>query len=128
MKKLLMMASFLCLSVLGMAQVADSAMTVKHGGKHHGKKNNHGQKVAQVANAAHWACPKCYSITKAGGVCAADQTDMVQLGTYYCAACVKATGSKPGKCATCSMATTQMTRKLCAKHNHAEKMPVKKAA
>lgn len=126
MKKLLMMVSFLCLSILGMAQ--DSTMTVKHGGKHHGNKENHGQKVAQVANPAAWACPKCYSITKAGGVCATDQTEMVQLGTYYCEHCMKASGSKPGKCASCSMATTQMTRKLCAKHNHAEKMPVKKAA
>jgi hypothetical protein len=128
MKKLLMMASFLCLSLLGMAQagMADSTMTVKHGGKHHGNKGNHGQKVAQVANPAHWACPKCFSITKEGGKCGADQTDMVQLGDYYCEHCVKGTGKKPGKCTSCSMATTQMTRKLCAKHNG--KMPVKKAA
>jgi hypothetical protein len=128
MKKLLMMASFLCLSILGMAQagMADSSMKVVHGGKHHGNKENQGNKVAQVANPAAWACPKCFSITKAGGKCAADQSDMVQLGTYYCDHCMKASGSKAGKCASCSMATTQMTRKLCAQHTG--KMPVKKAA
>ena len=49
MKKILFIVSFLCVSMLSMAQVADSAMTVKHGGKHHSNKDNHGQKVAQVA-------------------------------------------------------------------------------
>jgi hypothetical protein len=129
MKKVLLMAIFACVSILSMAQapVADSSMTVKRGGKHPDKNHgNHGQKVAQVANAAAWACPKCFDITKAGGTCAHDQTDMVQLGTYYCDKCVKATGSKSGKCGTCSNQTVQMTRKLCAKHNG--KMPVKKAA
>jgi hypothetical protein len=126
MKKLLFILSFLCVSMLSMAQVADSAMTVKHGGKHHGNKEKHGPKVAQVANPAHWGCPKCYSITKEGGKCAGDQTDMVQLGTYYCEHCMKASGDKPGKCASCSMQTTRMTRKLCA--TKTGKMPVKKAA
>jgi len=47
------------------------------------------------------------------------------LGTYYCQHCVKATGTKPGKCSTCGGATTQMTRKLCAAHTDAA---AKKAA
>jgi hypothetical protein len=128
MKKLLVMATLLCVSVFGMAQVADSSMTVKHGGKHHNKKENHGQKVAQVANPAAWACPKCFDITKAGGKCAHDQTDMVQLGTYYCDKCVKSTGEKAGKCGACSSPTVRMTRKLCAKQNGSTKAQVKKAA
>jgi hypothetical protein len=118
MKKILVMAVMLFVTVMGMAQTADSAKVVKHGGK------NHSEKVKQVSNPAAWACPKCYAITKEGGVCAADQTDKVQLGTYYCDHCMKASGNKPGKCSSCSMATVQMTRKLCAKHN----MPAKKAA
>ncbi|MFL9483517.1 hypothetical protein ACI6Q2_12125 [Chitinophagaceae bacterium LWZ2-11] len=81
----------------------------------------------QTQNPAAWACPKCYQINKAGGKCTADNTDMVQLGTYYCEHCVKATGAKPGKCPTCSGVTTQMTRKLCAQHNK-DSMPTKKAA
>ena len=79
----------------------------------------------QVQNPAAWACPKCFMITKDGGQCPMDQTNKVQLGTYYCEHCVKATGNKPGKCPSCNGATTQMTRKLCAQHN---KMPSKKAA
>jgi hypothetical protein len=126
MKKILMMALLLCVSYFGMAQVADTAMAVKHGGKHP-KHENHGSKVKQVANAAAYACPTCYAITKEGGKCAMDQTEMVQLGTYYCEKCVKGTGTKAGKCGSCSGATTQMTRKKCAKQNGI-KMPVKKAA
>ncbi|MES2004536.1 MAG: hypothetical protein V4450_08445 [Bacteroidota bacterium] len=74
------------------------------------------QKEKQVQNAAAWACPKCYAITKEGGQCANCKMDKVQLGTYYCTHCMKGTGAKAGKCPTCSMATTQMTRKLCAEH------------
>ena len=126
MKKLLFIVSFLCVSMLSMAQVADSTMVVKHGGKHYSKKQNHGPKVAQVANAAGFGCPKCFATAKVGGTCAADQAEMVQLGTYYCEHCVKASGDKPGKCASCSMKTTRMTRKLCG--TKTGKMLVKKAA
>jgi hypothetical protein len=122
MKKLLLLIGLMYVSTLGIAQkgMSDSAKVVKHGA------GKHGDKMKQVPNPASWACPKCYAITKDGGVCAADQSEKVQLGTYYCAHCMKASGSKPGKCASCSMATTQMTRKLCAKNT--VKMPVKKAA
>jgi hypothetical protein len=70
----------------------------------------------QVQNPAAYACPKCFKITKEGGKCSVDGTDMVQLGTYYCLHCMKSTGTKPGKCPTCGMATTQITRKYCAAH------------
>jgi hypothetical protein len=63
----------------------------------------------QVANAAAWACPKCFAITKEGGQCAKDQTDKVQLGSYYCRHCIKATGIKPGKCTTFAAPAVQMT-------------------
>jgi hypothetical protein len=127
MKKVLMMVTLVGLSFFGMAQSSsDSSMTVKHGGKHHGKKENHGEKVKQVANAAGYGCPKCFSTAKMSGACAHDQTEMVQLGTYYCEKCVKATGDKPGNCGNCSGKTTRMTRKLCAQKNG--KMEMKKAA
>jgi hypothetical protein len=129
MKKVLLIAIFACVSILSMAQapVADSSMKVKRGGKHPGKEHeNHGQKVKQVANAAAWACPKCFDITKAGGNCAQDQTDMVQLGSYYCEKCVKATGDKAGNCSSCSEKTVRMTRKRCAQKNG--RMQAKKAA
>jgi hypothetical protein len=84
----------------------------------------HITKIKKVQNPAAWACPTCFKITKDGSQCPDDKTDKVQLGTYYCEHCVKATGNKPGKCPTCGAATTQMTRKLCAKHTSA----VKKAA
>lgn len=71
-------------------------------------------KVKQVQNPAAWACPKCFNITKDGGKCANCQADKVQLGTYYCKACMKSTGDKAGKCPTCNAATVQMTRKYCA--------------
>ena len=72
--------------------------------------------VKQVANPAAYACPKCFMISKGAGICDHCNADKVQLGTYYCMKCNKATGSKPGKCATCSGATTQITRKYCAAH------------
>lgn len=85
------------------------------------------QKVTkQVQHPAAWACPKCYAITKDGGQCASCKTDKVQLGTYYCTHCMKATGAKAGKCPACGMASTQMTRKLCAEHMKGAAM--KKAA
>ena len=74
------------------------------------------KKLAQVANAAAFACPVCYQITKEGGVCTHCSADKVQLGNYYCAACKKTTGSKAGACGTCKGATTQITRKYCAAH------------
>ena len=73
-------------------------------------------KHKQTQNPAAWACPACYKITKEGGQCADDKTAKIQLGTYYCQHCVKATGDKPGSCPTCKGATTQMTRKLCKEH------------
>ena len=69
----------------------------------------------QVQNPAAYACPKCFKISKGAGQCPDDKTEKVQLGTYYCAHCMKTTGTKAGKCPTCGMATTQMTRKYCAK-------------
>ena len=70
----------------------------------------------QQQNPAAWACPACYKITKEGGQCTDDKTTKIQLGTYYCQHCVKATGDQPGICPTCKGATTQMTRKLCKEH------------
>jgi hypothetical protein len=113
MKKILLLLTVLFTALAGFSQtktVADSAKTVKQ---------------KQVQNPAAWACPTCFKITKDGGACADDKTAKVQLGTYYCQHCVKATGNKPGKCPDCGGATTQMTRKLCAAHATA---PVKKAA
>ena len=49
-------------------------------------------------------------------MCAKCNTAKVQLGTYYCTHCNKATGAKAGKCPSCSGATTQITRKYCAAH------------
>jgi|SRR5579871_4677326 len=100
MKKLFVLASLLTFSVLSFAQQTP-ADTAKATAKH-------------VQNPAAWACPKCFKITKDGGTCADDNTAKVQLGTYYCEHCVKATGNKPGKCPSCGAATTQMTRRLCA--------------
>jgi Ni/Co efflux regulator RcnB len=115
MKKLLLMATVMCMSLFSMAQ-ADSATAPKQ------KEHKEHKKGMQVANAAAWACPKCFAITKEGGQCAMDQTDKVQLGTYYCNHCMKATGAKPGKCATCTAPAVQMTRKLCAKQQqHTQK-------
>lgn len=69
----------------------------------------------QVQNPAAYACPKCFKISKGAGQCSDDKIEKVQLGTYYCAHCIKSTDAKAGKCASCGMATTQMTRKYCAK-------------
>lgn len=104
MKKIVLLLAILFIGANSFAQtgVADSAA--------------HKVKTKQVQNPAAWACPTCFKITKAGGNCADDKTALVQLGTYYCAHCVKAAGNKPGKCADCGGATTQMTRKLCAQH------------
>ena len=74
------------------------------------------KKPAQVANAAAFACPVCYQITKEGGVCTHCSADKVQLGNYYCAACKKTTGAKAGACGSCKAATIQITRKYCASH------------
>ncbi len=117
MKKLFFLSCLMIAAVFSFAQTTPSAATdtaKKMVAKH-------------VQNPASWACPKCYKITKDGGNCADDATAKVQLGTYYCEHCVKATGAKPGKCPTCGGATTQMTRKLCAQRTAAV-MPVKKAA
>ena len=71
-------------------------------------------KTKQVANPAAYACTKCFNIEKAEGKCSKCQGEKVQLGTYYCEHCMKASGTKAGKCSSCGMATTQMTRKFCA--------------
>ncbi len=113
MKKLILLLAIVFVAAYSFAQAPVKDST------------HHMVKSKQVQNPAAWACPKCYAISKQGGKCAADNTDMVQLGTYYCEHCVKATGTKPGKCPTCGAATTQMTRKLCAQH---AAMPSKKAA
>ena len=81
-------------------------------------------KTAHKQNAAAWACPSCFKITKDGGNCTTDKSAKIQLGTYYCQHCIKATGSKPGECPVCKGATTQMTRRLCNQH----KEPVKRTA
>ncbi len=80
-------------------------------------------KAKQVPNPAAYACPKCYEITKGAGKCAKCQVDKIQLGTYYCTSCVKATGNKPGKCPSCNAATVQMTRKYCAAHGMKTEKP-----
>ena len=115
MKKILLLLAVFFTALTGFSQTPaakDTAATAKH---------------KQVQNPAAWACPTCFKITKDGGNCADDNTAKVQLGTYYCAHCVKATGAKPGKCPNCGGATTQMTRKLCASHATAA-APAKKAA
>ncbi len=83
------------------------------------------EKTKKVANAAAFACMKCFNIEKTEGKCSKCQSDKVQLGTYFCEHCMKGTGAKPGKCDMCSAKTTQMTRKFCG-----SKMskPLKKAA
>lgn len=108
MKKIMFLTVILFAAATGFAQQAPAQAqdTAKHMAKN-----------KQVQNPAAWACPKCFKITKDGGQCADDKTDKVQLGTYYCTHCMKATGNKPGKCSTCDGATTQMTRKLCAQHS-----------
>ena len=118
MKKLFFLSCLMIAAVISFAQTTPAAAV------------DTAKKIVakHVQNPAAWACPKCYKITKDGGNCADDATAKVQLGTYYCEHCVKATGAKPGKCPTCGGATTQMTRKLCAQRTAAAAMPVKKAA
>ena len=72
-------------------------------------------KKQQVQNPAAYACPKCFQISKGSGQCPMCKTDKIQLGTYYCPKCDKATGAKAGNCPDCKTATVQMTRKYCAK-------------
>lgn len=76
----------------------------------------------QKQNGAAWACPTCYKITKEGGSCEQDKSAKVQLGTYYCQHCMKATGAQPGQCPMCKGATTQMTRRFCAQHRNVKKI------
>ena len=106
MKKIFFSLTFLMAALAGFSQ--QSTDTVK----------------AARQNKAAWACPACFTITKDGGACANDKSAKIQLGTYYCQHCIKATGDKPGQCPMCKGATTQMTRKLCREH----KEPVKKIA
>jgi len=104
MKKITLLLAVLFAALMSFAQQkagTDSAKTALH---------------KQVQNPAAWACPACYKITKEGGQCADDKSAKIQLGTYYCQHCVKATGDKPGNCPMCKAATTQMTRKLCKEH------------
>jgi primosomal protein N' len=104
MKSLFVLLALLYTCVQGFSQAApqiDSAKTVQ---------------AKKTQNAAAWACPACYKITREGGNCADDKTAKIQLGTYYCQHCVKASGDKPGQCPMCKGATTQITRKLCREH------------
>jgi hypothetical protein len=80
-------------------------------------------KPKQTVNAAAYACPQCFAISKGAGKCEHCQADKVQLGTYYCTMCKKSTGTKPGNCPDCKMATTQITRKYCAKHSMKKDKP-----
>lgn len=106
MKKLLLSGIVMLLAVCSFAQPSVTTST-----------KTTSTKVKQVQNPAAWACPKCFNITKDGGKCASCQADKVQLGTYYCTACMKGTGNKSGKCPSCNAATVQMTRKYCAAHH-----------
>jgi hypothetical protein len=114
MKKVIFLSCFLMACFVGFSQQAATQPTQPVA------------KAKHVQNPAAWACPKCFQINKTGGKCPTDNTDMVQLGTYFCEHCMKGTGSKPGKCPTCGATTTQMTRKLCAQHTGG--MQMKKAA
>lgn len=107
MKKLLLSVIVLMAAVFTFAQPPVTTTPVK---------TNNAVKVKQVQNPAAYACPKCYMISKGAGKCEHCQVDKVQLGTYYCPACMKGTGTKAGKCPTCSKETVQMTRKYCAAH------------
>ena len=107
MKKLLLSGIVLLTAAFSYAQPAVTTAPVK---------TDKTVKVKQVQNPAAYACPKCYMISKGAGKCEHCQADKVQLGTYYCPACMKATGAKAGKCPSCSKETVQMTRKYCAAH------------
>jgi hypothetical protein len=107
MKKITVLFFSLCFGVMLHAQTAADA-PVKKETKEMDKKQ--GQQ-----NPAAYACPKCFQITKGSGKCQMCKIDKVQLGTYYCPKCIKATGTKAGTCPVCKTATVQMTRKYCAK-------------
>ena len=114
MKKQVLFLAFLCFMLCSFAQTSPAPVAP----------NKKAETVKQTQNPAAWACPKCYKITKDGGSCTDCKVAKVQLGTYYCSHCVKATGTKAGKCPACGAATTQITRKLCSEHGA---MPMKKA-
>ncbi len=102
MKKIFLLLALICVTAIGFSQQSPTTDTAKT--------------VKQKQNSAAWACPACFKITKEGGKCADDKSEKIQLGTYYCQHCMKATGDKPGTCSMCKGATTQMTRKLCKEH------------
>jgi hypothetical protein len=123
MKKFLLMFVFVAFSSFMNAQTATTTTTATP--------KMAVTKTKQVANPASYACVKCFNIEKEAGKCTKCQADKVQLGTYYCEHCAKATGAKPGKCDMCSAKTMQMTRKFCnSKKTKTEKpvVPAKKAA
>ena len=108
MKKLTLMIVVMFTAIFSFGQAVTEAPAVK-------TVKPAAAKPKQVANAAAYACQKCFAISKGEGNCEKCNVAKVQLGTYYCPMCSKGTGAKPGKCPSCSMATTQMTRKYCAK-------------
>jgi hypothetical protein len=85
---------------------------------------NTAEPPGKKTNKTDWVCPACFKISKEAGACTQDKTATIQLGSYYCQRCVKASGGQPGQCRTCNGTTTQMTKKLCKQH----KEPVKKIA
>jgi hypothetical protein len=105
MKKLMVLFFVLCFSYASHAQITATT----------GKTEKTIVKKQQVQNPAAYACPKCFHISKGSGQCPDCKIDKVQLGTYYCPKCMKATGTKSGNCPDCKTITTQMTRKYCAK-------------
>lgn len=113
MKKLLLLIVLIAFSSITNAQTAATSATPKVVTTTKAVT----PKTKQVANPAAFACMKCYNIEKDGGKCSKCQSDKVQLGTYYCEHCMKASGTKAGKCEMCSAKTTQMTRKFCASKN-----------
>ncbi len=115
MKKLLLAMLMMVFCSITFAQAPAAAPAAKPAME---KKVAHAK---QVQNPAAYACPKCYAISKGAGQCEHCKADKVQLGTYYCPACMKSSGAKAGKCAACGGVTAQMTRKLCAKNKM--KMP-----
>lgn len=88
------------------------------------------KKETKPQNAAAYACPKCYNITKGEGQCADCKVAKVQLGTYYCPKCNMSGGAKHGNCTMCKSANMQMTRKYCASKagTPVKEMQTKKAA
>ena len=114
MKKLLLSVIVLLTAAFSYAQPTVTTAPVK---------TDKAVKAKQVQNPAAYACPKCYMISKGAGKCEHCQVDKVQLGTYYCPACMKGTGNKAGNCPTCNKATVQMTRKYCAAHQMKTEKP-----